>query len=159
MTSDRKIFFWEHAAGLRPQDFVRRDVPRGKREQLAAVLRGGTRGLTYRGWAECRMCGAHLGSSDVHGLGFVWPELAEHYVLEHDVWTPGCDALYAASRSATPAPSAPANPAQDRLRHEGFVHGFVTARDPRTPHDILVTLEAAERAWHDHLASQEATRG
>jgi hypothetical protein len=93
---DRKILFWEHVPGQRPQDFVQHDIPRGKRAQLAAVLRRGALGLSYRGWAECRMCGERLGSADLHGLGFVWPQKAEHYVLEHDIWTPGCDALYAA---------------------------------------------------------------
>jgi hypothetical protein len=50
--SDRKILFWEHAPGQRPQDFVRHDIPRGKREQLATVLKHGRRGLQYRGWAQ-----------------------------------------------------------------------------------------------------------
>ena len=36
---------------------------------------------------------------------------------------------------------------KDLLRHEGFVHGFVAARDPKTPRDTLLTLEEAERAW------------
>ncbi len=100
--SDRKILFWEHAPGQRPQDFVRHDIPRGKREQLATVLKHGRRGLQYRGWAECRICGKHLGSADVHGLGFMWPEKAEHYILVHDVWTPDCDALYAMMRQVAP---------------------------------------------------------
>lgn len=91
-----KILFWEHVPGQRPQDFVRHDIPRGKRAQLAAVLARGVIDLRYMGWADCRICGARLGTSDLHGLGFMWPEKAEHYVLEHDVWTPGCDALYEA---------------------------------------------------------------
>lgn len=93
MKPERKILFWEHTPGMRPQDFVRDDVPREKREMLARTLANGRRGVTYRGWAACRICGKNLGSSDLHGHGFVWPEKAEHYVLEHDVWTPGCDAL------------------------------------------------------------------
>jgi hypothetical protein len=93
-----KILFWEHAPGGRPQDFVRHDVPRGKRAQLAVILRRGVPGLRYMGWADCRICGARLGTADLHGLGFTWPEGAEHYVLEHDVWTPGCDALHEAIR-------------------------------------------------------------
>lgn len=39
----------------------------------------------------------------------------------------------------------------DLFRHEGFVHGFVAARDPKTPRDILLTLEEAERAWLVHI--------
>jgi len=36
---------------------------------------------------------------------------------------------------------------KDILRHEGFVHGFVAARDPKTPRDTLLVLEEAEREW------------
>lgn len=92
--TDRKILFWQHVPGQRPQDFVRHDIPRGKREQLAAILQRGNLGESYSGSAECRICRGMLGSADVHGLGFTWPEKADHYVLKHDVWTPGCDALY-----------------------------------------------------------------
>ena len=42
------------------------------------------------GFANCRICGANLGSRDVTAFGFVWPEKAEHYILDHDVWTPDC---------------------------------------------------------------------
>ena len=37
------------------------------------------------------------------------------------------------------------------FRHEGFVHGFVAARDPKTPRDTLLALEEAERAWLLHI--------
>lgn len=40
---------------------------------------------------------------------------------------------------------------KDLLRHEGFVHGFVAARDPKTPRDTLLILEEAERAWLTHV--------
>ena len=93
---DKQILFWEHAPGQRPQDFIRPDISRAQREHLANILASGHRGAQCRGWAECRICGAHLGSADLHGYGFMWPEKAEHYLLKHDVWTPGCDALYAA---------------------------------------------------------------
>jgi hypothetical protein len=33
------------------------------------------------------------------------------------------------------------------IRHEGFLQGFVAARDPKNPLDTLRTLEEAERAW------------
>ena len=39
----------------------------------------------------------------------------------------------------------------DLFRHEGFVHGFVAARDPKTPRDTLLVLEEAERAWLVHI--------
>ena len=44
---------------------------------------------------------------------------------------------------------------KDQLRHEGFVHGFVAARDPKTPHATLLVLEEAERAWLVLLAQQK----
>lgn len=37
------------------------------------------------------------------------------------------------------------------LRHEGFVRGFVAARDPKNPRDTLFALEEAERAWVIHV--------
>jgi hypothetical protein len=39
---------------------------------------------------------------------------------------------------------------KDLLRHEGFMHGFVAARDPKNPRDTLLALEEAERAWVIH---------
>lgn len=45
---------------------------------------------------------------------------------------------------------------EDNLRHEGFVHGFVAARDPKTPRDTLLVLEEAERAWAVHVEHQES---
>lgn len=81
-----------------PQDHIRRDIPMAVREELAKVLENGERGISYMGWADCRICGERLGTADMVGHGFVWPERAEHYVLKHDVWTPGCDALLVASR-------------------------------------------------------------
>ena len=36
---------------------------------------------------------------------------------------------------------------KDLLRHEGFLHGFVAARNPKSARDTLLVLEEAERAW------------
>jgi len=47
------------------------------------------------------------------------------------------------------------NHQKDLLRHDGFVHGFVAARDPKTPRDTLLVLEEAERTWAIHLAQRE----
>jgi hypothetical protein len=54
--------------------------------------------MSYMGWADCRMCGRRLGTRDFFGDGFVWPEMADHYVLDHKVWTPECDEMLAAVR-------------------------------------------------------------
>ena len=44
---------------------------------------------------------------------------------------------------------------KDLIRHEAFLHGFVAARDPKTPRDTLLILEEAERAWIVHLTERE----
>jgi hypothetical protein len=88
-----RILFWGENPGQRPQDFVRGDVPAAARVAVSNILRAGDEVASYRGWAECRICGAHLGSRDVGKGGFVWPEKAEHYIETHGVWTPGCQRL------------------------------------------------------------------
>lgn len=88
-----RILFWRCAPGRRPQDFVRGDVPREARRILGVVLASGREVACCRGSAHCRICGRPLGVRDLDALGLVWPELAEHYVLEHGVWTPGCSEL------------------------------------------------------------------
>jgi hypothetical protein len=122
----KKLLFWDEQAGElqplldflgvvpggrrygQPRDHVRRDVPRADREVLARALRlrstanptGGDVGMSYMGWADCRICGARLGTRDFFGHGFVWPELGDHYVLSHDVWTPECSEMLAVVRRA-----------------------------------------------------------
>lgn len=44
---------------------------------------------------------------------------------------------------------------KDLLRHEGFMHGFVAARDPKNPRDTLLALEEAERAWLIHVEQEK----
>lgn len=87
------------ALHLQPQDFVNASIPRKDRIDLARALVRGEVDESYIGYAECRICGERLGTADLVGWGFLWPEKAEHYILEHDVWTPECDRLLAAVRS------------------------------------------------------------
>lgn len=82
-----------------PKDFVRPNIPIADRTDLAKALAGGQELEAYFGHASCRICNAQLGCKDLHGWGFMWPEKADHYVLEHQVWTPGCSRLLAAVRS------------------------------------------------------------
>lgn len=83
-----------------PLEFVRTDIADADRAELAKALAAGARGMGYMGYAECRICAARLGTHDLFGFGFLWPERAEHYITEHNVWTPGCDRLLAAIRGA-----------------------------------------------------------
>jgi hypothetical protein len=91
-----------------PKDHVRDDVPWEDREELGRALQlrstmnpsGGDIMMSYMGWADCRICKQRLGTRDFFGHGFIWPELADHYILTHKVWTPECDEMLAAVRRA-----------------------------------------------------------
>lgn len=91
-----------------PQEFVRHDIPWADREELAKALAiqdtmnpsGGNVLMGYMGFAECRICGERLGTRDLFGYGFIWPEKAEHYILVHKVWTPDCSEMLKAVRIA-----------------------------------------------------------
>lgn len=93
-----------------PKDHVRADVPQVDREDLARALKlrtdtnptGGDVLMGYMGWAACRICHERLGTRDLFGHGFVWPERAEHYVLVHGVWTKECDEMIASIRRKSP---------------------------------------------------------
>ena len=97
--------------GRKPRDHVRDDVPWIDRETLARALQlrsrvnptGGDVLMGYMGWADCRMCGQRLGTRDFFGHGFVWPEMADHYVLNHEVWTRECAEMLMAVRACPPA--------------------------------------------------------
>jgi len=89
----QRILFWADIPGHRPQDFVRSDVPEGVRDFLVHVLIEGESVASYKGSAKCRMCSATLGSDDLSAYGFIWPQGAEHYIMEHAVWTPECELL------------------------------------------------------------------
>ena len=97
---DNEIMYW--SLTTRPQDSVGRAkaVGRKDRELVVSVLRKGKVVESYLGWADCRICGVMLGTHDVGSHGFVWPEKADHYITEHNVWTPGLDALCAAVKTS-----------------------------------------------------------
>lgn len=92
----RPMMYWGTGPGERPQDLVDARVPPWAREAIAFVLANGVDahpGIQAMGWADCRICGAALGSRDLTRFGFVWPEKADHYLVKHGVWTPECDEL------------------------------------------------------------------
>jgi hypothetical protein len=73
------------------------EVDRARRLALAGILTTGSVGARYRGVAPCRMCKRALGSSDMWGHGYIWPQGLEHYILDHGVWPPGAGDLLAAA--------------------------------------------------------------
>lgn len=94
-SSLRRMLYWGDSTGQRPQDHVR-DIPDAVREAAVFILKNGRDahpGMRLKGWADCRICGAQLGSGNLTAFGFVWPEKAEHYILAHRVWTPECAQL------------------------------------------------------------------
>lgn len=95
----REIMFWSESSP--PSKFAGRlrDVPPGDALLAISVLRAGRPVQAYLGWADCRICGATLGTQDMGALGFVWPEKAEHYVEAHEVWTPELGELVAAAKT------------------------------------------------------------
>lgn len=96
--SEDRLFFW--SPSKRPQDFQstpRWKVTPARRAELVKLLMHGNVLMSYMGHADCRICGAELGFRDLGDFGLVWPEKAEHYVLEHGVWLPDCDKLLAAA--------------------------------------------------------------
>lgn len=90
------MLYWGSDPGERPHDFIESQVPTWQRDAIVFVLAHGVDahpGISAKGWANCRLCGAQLGSGDFTRYGFVWPEKAEHYLTVHGVWTPECSAL------------------------------------------------------------------
>lgn len=87
----QEIMFWSE--DHRPDDYVGcvENVDVGTLDKVLNALKGGAVHESYKGWAECRICGAHLGSRDLVHEGFIFPDQAEHYIEEHGVWTPALD--------------------------------------------------------------------
>ena len=80
-----------------PKGFIRDDIPQAKRDAVVDILTHPEHDAAQRGFALCRMCKDVLGTHDFMGHGFVWPERAEHYILEHGVWIPELDDLLVAA--------------------------------------------------------------
>jgi 8-oxo-dGTP pyrophosphatase MutT (NUDIX family) len=89
--NSKEILFWSEKH--RPQQYENcvLNVSEDKVSRVVEALQGGESLSQYKGWATCRICEANLGTSDLGGNGYVWPELAEHYVMDHGVWTPALD--------------------------------------------------------------------
>ena len=89
----QKIMFW--SVSHRPQDFagLAEKAPPSRVHMVTVFLKTGSIDMAECGWAECRICGEKLGTKDMIADGYVWPELAEHYIEKHGVWTPKMNAL------------------------------------------------------------------
>jgi hypothetical protein len=86
-----RLLYW---GGLsHPRLFIRGDISEVDRAEVIAALEVGRSVVAYMGFARCRICGHILGVSDMITHGMLYPQKAEHYLREHQVWTRGCDEL------------------------------------------------------------------
>ena len=58
------------------------------KEGVIKYLEAATRINFQKGWSNCRICGAHLGSSEATDGKYAWPHQFEHYIKSHDVKIP-----------------------------------------------------------------------
>ena len=86
-----KLLYW--SASEPPHRFVRDDVPAADRAAVIAALASGQPVMFMMGYAQCRICNKTLGSCDNLTHGMIYPQRAQHYLIEHRVWTSGCDEL------------------------------------------------------------------
>ena len=93
-----RIMFWGTKEGTRPVDFVDVPVDANRRDAVLKFLQGGREINHAKGSAYCRICSVQLGSCDRQSKDgrFSWPDKAGHYIVAHNIWTPGCDELYRA---------------------------------------------------------------
>lgn len=81
--------FWDDC---KPSDFVL-DTNSVKKYFVVGLLRSGKTVARNKGHFRCKMCGDRLGSCDVAGWGFIWPEGSEHYIEKHNIWIKEFDEL------------------------------------------------------------------
>jgi len=115
----QRIMFWSE--DHKPKDFIgaltKENISRADQNKVLLALQNGKSLARYRGSARCRICEQRLGSSDLGNDVFVWPSGCEHYIISHDVWTPGLDKLLKAIQSG-PEPQPKPHPGR-RSPHKG----------------------------------------
>ena len=79
----RQEGFWSDTH--RPEDHLDPTWRGPDRSACLRFIRAGTRTHHYKGWAECRICGEKLGSSDLElpGGHYVCPAMFDHYLRKH----------------------------------------------------------------------------
>lgn len=86
-----KVGFWYSAYEPhfpKPQEAVGEWDP-GKLAVVVDHLKNASIGhIQYRGWSNCRICNANLGSRTLSDGVYTWPEKLEHYLVEHSVMLP-----------------------------------------------------------------------
>jgi len=103
------IMYWSQ--GKRPEDYedAAGYIEPERRRWVIETLKTSPTVEEWRGGAGCRLCRVYhntstlLGHRDLGAFGFVWPEGAEHYIIEHGVWHPDLDALYEAAHGGKKA--------------------------------------------------------
>jgi len=94
----KRICFWnngiEYQEYIWPQELVSKTtIP--DREKLASYLSNGHVAIAWKGYSSCRICGKTLGSVCKTDGIWIWPDMLEHYILEHNVKLPEEFVLFA----------------------------------------------------------------
>jgi len=71
-----------------PADLIDRALDPSEARWVASYLDRGLVAGSAMGAAECRICGARIGTRDLTDLVFIWPEGLGHYVLAHQLRLP-----------------------------------------------------------------------
>jgi hypothetical protein len=86
-----RVFFWgeEHQ---RVEEITNLQVEGWNQTEEAKIcveyLKAGEPIEWYCGWANCELCGAHLGEKDMCHENWTFPEYCEHHILAHSVKPP-----------------------------------------------------------------------
>lgn len=85
------IGYWhnDHHVNLpKPEDFINNNWNELERRATVKYLKHGNPILFWRGWSECKICGANNGSTCLSDGVYVWPEGFAHYIEEHGIKPP-----------------------------------------------------------------------
>ena len=168
------IMYWTKK--FNPKKMQGQVIPSYLKVRAIQRMKDGERVLpSYKGLAQCRICGRILGATDMRDDLFMWPQLAEHYIEAHDVWFPmlehfaihnpevACTCTRVAEppkrqRKTTAAPAAPVKAAIDaeklhrdllgaRKAAEKAIEGVVDGGTSNFDHPVLFGFGKTQEAY------------
>jgi len=86
---NQSVGFWGESTGFdAPQELIEDNwVSTTEAYNVVQYMQQSSKHMAWCGWADCRICREHLGSHDMLTPDGKWlfPELWEHYIIEHSV--------------------------------------------------------------------------